>query len=271
MNKKVVLIAPSPYSLYSTSMLVLLERQGVEVAGIIIKKFTIGRFFSEYKRDGKRLFLKIWKKLVLKDKAYNASPGYNIIQYRSDNNIKLSSLKILKEKKIIECTDLNSTEVEVFLKEIKPDAIIFTGGGLIRKNIMELSGKGILNCHMGILPEYKGMDVVEWPVINKDFNNIGVTVHLIYKGVDTGPILGIRKIDVNNSRDFKQLRREFEPIMCDFLCDIACKYLNDEVFPQEQDKEIGKQYFIMQDKLTKKAERILEHNYVCHSKKAELN
>lgn len=267
MNKKVVLVAPSPYSLYSTSMCVLLERKNIDVAGIIIKKFTLKRFFSEYQRDGKRLFLKIWKKLILKESAYKENTQYNIIKYRNDNNITLSSLKTLSKKRIIECDDLNSKDVEEFLREIKPDAVIFTGGGLIRENIIKLSGSGILNCHMGILPEYKGMDVIEWPVINKDFNNIGITVHLIYQGVDTGPILGIKKIDINESRTFKQLRQKFEPIMCDFLCDMTCEFLNEKISPKIQDKEIGKQYFIMQHQLIKKAQKILELNYIQHAKK----
>ena len=266
MSKKVVLIAPSPYSLYSTSMVVLLERKGVEVAGIIIKKFTLGRFLSEYKRDGNRLFQKIWKKLVLKDKAYAETSGYNIVQYRKDKDIKLTSLKELKDKKIIECTDLNSVEIEQFLKEINPDAVIFTGGGMIRKTIIELSGNGILNCHMAILPEYKGMDVVEWPVLNNEFDKVGVTVHLIHEGVDTGPILGMQRIDINNMPNFKQLRREFEPIMCDVLSDTAYKYLNGEIAPKEQDKTVGKQYFVMHDRLIGKAQKILNRNYAEHTK-----
>ena len=41
---------------------------------------------------------------------------------------------------------------------------------------------------MGLLPKYRGMDVVEWPIIDKSFN-LGLTTHLIYKGVDTGDII----------------------------------------------------------------------------------
>ena len=44
---------------------------------------------------------------------------------------------------------------------------------------------------------YRGMDVVEWPLLYKDFNNIGVTLHFMAKGVDTGDILKISKIQLN--------------------------------------------------------------------------
>ena len=30
------------------------------------------------------------------------------------------------------------------------DLVVFTGGGLIRENIIRYSGNGIINCHMGV-------------------------------------------------------------------------------------------------------------------------
>ena len=77
------------------------------------------------------------------------------------------------------------------MKELKPDLVVFTGGRLIRDNILKNSGAGVVNCHMGILPMYRGVDVVEWPILNEDWNNIGLTIHFMVKGIDTGDILKI--------------------------------------------------------------------------------
>ena len=45
----------------------------------------------------------------------------------------------------------------------------------------------------GGLPLYRGMDVVEWPILMNDFDNIGVTTHFMENGVDTGDILKVKK------------------------------------------------------------------------------
>ena len=43
--------------------------------------------------------------------------------------------------------------------------VIFTGGGILGQPLLETARVGILNCHAGILPKYRGMDVIEWPVL----------------------------------------------------------------------------------------------------------
>ena len=65
---------------------------------------------------------------------------------------------------------------------------------------------GVLNCHMGILPKYRGMDVVEWPFLENDRLNVGITCHLMDKGIDTGDILEIVKVDPKRFTSFIDLR-----------------------------------------------------------------
>jgi len=258
-RKKVIIIAPSPYSLYSTSVYCLLERSNIQVAGIIIKKFTVSRFLSEYKRDGKRLVSKIWKKLVLRERAYNEDI-YNIIDFRREHNITLKSLLDIQSGncEIKRVEDINGDDVISFIDAIKPDLVVFTGGGLISQKIIERAGQGVLNCHMGILPEFKGMDVVEWPILVGQPNEVGCTVHLMDKGVDTGDILAVRRLDISGARSFRELRQRFEPLMCSFIADIACQYLEGSISPVKQDAGEGRQYFILEPRLYKKAESLLQ-------------
>lgn len=261
-RKRVIIIAPSPYSLYSTSVYTLLERKGINVAGIIIKKFTVSRFLSEYKRDGKRLFLKVWKKLVLREKAYNEEV-YNIINFRNSSGITLKSLMDIKAKDcmIKSVEDINSNEVAALVDTIRPDLIVFTGGGLISQQIIDKAGLGVLNCHMGILPEFRGMDVVEWPVLLGRPEDVGCTVHLMAKGVDTGDILAVKRLEVKDAKSFKEIRQRFEPLMCSLITDVAHQYLTGTISPVKQELSEGKQYFILEPRLYRKAESLLQANY----------
>jgi folate-dependent phosphoribosylglycinamide formyltransferase PurN len=254
---KVIVISPNPESLYTTSVCELLLKSGIEIQAVFVKKFSLTRFKDEFSRDGFRLIKKIWKKLILRAKAYyNIDEQDNILNFRASNNISINNVNelISKGTQIHYVDDINSNHVEQLLKIYNTDLIVFTGGGLIRENILNYSGAGVINCHMGVLPMYRGMDVVEWPLLYKDFSNIGVTLHFMDKGVDTGDILRIFKIQLKQMDTIKNLRIRFEPIMVREMVDVVIKYLSGKIIPQKQKIEDGKQFYVMHKDLIDKAE-----------------
>ena len=93
---------------------------------------------------------------------------------------------------------------------------------------------------MGILPMYRGVDVVEWPILNEDWNNIGLTIHFMVKGIDTGDILKIYHIAVKSNDDIKKLRIRFEPIMVAQLVGVVNDFLNNKITLTKQKFESGK-------------------------------
>jgi methionyl-tRNA formyltransferase len=65
--------------------------------------------------------------------------------------------------------------------------IIFTGGNILRKQLLEVPRLGVLNVHLGLLPEVRGMSSPEWSLLNHV--PAGVTLHYVDAGIDTGPLL----------------------------------------------------------------------------------
>ena len=55
-----------------------------------------------------------------------------------------------------------------------------------------VNNKKCFNFHPGILPEYKGVGIGSWVIINGE-EKTGVTLHLMDRGVDTGDIIEIRE------------------------------------------------------------------------------
>jgi hypothetical protein len=49
------------------------------------------------------------------------------------------------------------------------------------------------NCHGGVLPKYRGLDTNLWARLNND--DIGVTIHQIDEGVDSGPVYKTKKME----------------------------------------------------------------------------
>ena len=266
MRKKVALFSPNPTSLYSTTVSELLIRNNIKIEVIFVKKFTLSRFKDEFSRDGLRLLIKIWNKLILKTSAYKRFFEIEtILSYRQKNKVKLKNLKELKLKgvEVHFVDDLNCDFVENKLKEKQVDVTVFTGGGLIRKNILDNCGAGVINCHMGKLPEYRGMDVVEWPLFRKDFNNLGFTIRFMDTEVDTGDILKVFDVKLLENEVIKSLRARFEPIMTENFVLTIVGFLNGKIMRKPQNLKEGKQYYIIDDYLYKVANQHLkDYTYI---------
>jgi methionyl-tRNA formyltransferase len=248
----VVIFSPSRFSLNTICITALLIKKNIKIEAIIVRKlYNPSRFTSEFKRDGKRLLIKIWNKLILRKKAYVDTNQKTIISLLNENNIKIKTVDQFKKQNIpvIYCTTLNDKNVVNTLKKKAPKLVIFTGGGLIKKQVLKVSGDGILNCHMGILPKYRGMDVVEWPLLENEPKQLGITVHFMNEGLDTGDILKTKFIKLKKNDTIKKIRRRFEPIMCLHMVDTCLSYLNGSINKKPQNESDGKQYFIMHQKL----------------------
>src|SRR5690606_41352026 len=48
---------------------------------------------------------------------------------------------------------------------------------------------GAINIHTGITPEYRSADPIFWALYNGDTRNVGVTIHHVDAGIDTGAII----------------------------------------------------------------------------------
>ena len=265
MKHRVVIFSPNPYSRYTLSTLYLLEKENIEVSAVVcLKLFNIKRFFSEFSRDGTRLLKKIYRKLILKSSENKFFGKDNIVSYMKENGMDFMHLrKYCKKKGILFFTSnsLNNERVIELLDDFKPGCIVFTGGGLLRKSIIRRSGKGIINCHMGILPFYRGMDVVQWPILNQDFSNIGLTTHIIDEGVDTGDILEVHKINPFKYKDLNSLRNHFEKLMPQALVSACIGLLKGSIKPSKQDHQDGIQHFIINERLEPFVDEILANNF----------
>ena len=99
------------------------------------------------------------------------------------------------------CHDQNSPGSIARIQEWSPDLIIFTGGNILRKEILGLPRLGVLNVHLGLLPKVRGMSSPEWSLLCGV--PTGITFHYMDAGIDTGPIL--RKYEFPDSTECESL------------------------------------------------------------------
>ena len=89
---------------------------------------------------------------------------------------------------------LNSLATLNRLKKISPDFIACFGTGLLHERILSNFSGCIFNLHVGIPEYYRGSSCNFWPIYNGDLKNLGATIHIIEKGIDTGKIAGAKLI-----------------------------------------------------------------------------
>jgi hypothetical protein len=104
----------------------------------------------------------------------------------------------------LETGPLDAADAVAAIKALGPDLGIHAGAGLLRRPLIDAFRLGVLNAHMGLLPAYRGMNVAEWAVL--EGTPVGCTVHLIDTGIDTGPILATRGVDIAGCSSIAALR-----------------------------------------------------------------
>jgi methionyl-tRNA formyltransferase len=75
---------------------------------------------------------------------------------------------------------------------------------IFRSSIIKTPRLGIINCHTGKLPFYRGRNILNWALIN-DEKEFGITVHYVDEGIDTGDIIKQRCFDIKDDYDYNKL------------------------------------------------------------------
>jgi methionyl-tRNA formyltransferase len=113
---------------------------------------------------------------------------------------KESLIQFLKQKKIqyykIE-DDINSKHHIQYMKTNKIDLIIsILGNQIFKHEIIKAPKLGIINLHTSLLPKYRGVMPTFWVLKNNE-KTTGVSVFFVDKGIDSGPIISQKTIQID--------------------------------------------------------------------------
>lgn len=253
---RVAVLAPIRSSLYSRIVTHLVaQTPGVHAAAVLVRSpWSWKRIRAELRRDGTRLLWKVYRRMVLKDQDFNHDSPDHLLSFAKECALPGSTIADVCKTHDIPCrtfVDHNAPKALNFLRRLKPDIVAFTGGGLLRKSMLEIPRIGTVNCHMGPLPRYRGMDVVEYPVLENRLleEGVGLTLHFMNRGIDTGPIVMQRRVDPRPHETFPILRHRMERQMAELMVEGIARLQQGKVVPQPQRLEDGRQYFVMHPRI----------------------
>lgn len=82
----------------------------------------------------------------------------------------------------------NAADVAL-MQELGPDVALVFGTGILREPFLSAFEGRIINIHLGLSPYYRGAGTNFWPLVNREPEYVGATIHYLDAGIDTGPIL----------------------------------------------------------------------------------
>lgn len=93
------------------------------------------------------------------------------------------------------------------LRAFAPDlALVWSYPLILREEVLALPRLGCLNLHMGMLPEYRGPNALQWAIVNGE-SHTGVTLHYMDAGIDTGPMLARARVPIGPDDDIVTVMR----------------------------------------------------------------
>ncbi len=123
------------------------------------------------------------------------------------------------------------------LREYAPHLIVVVAyGQILPTTILEAPRFGCLNVHTSILPKYRGAAPIQWAIANAD-PETGVTIMKMDAGLDTGPILAMRRTPILATDDSQILHDRLAGLGADLLVATIPDFVTGKISPVPQSAE----------------------------------
>jgi methionyl-tRNA formyltransferase len=141
---------------------------------------------------------------------------------------------------ILQPRQVNAPECVASLRALAPDVLLSIAYDQILGADVRAAAPWCLNVHAGQLPRYRGRNVINWALINGE-PEIGVTVHLVDAGIDTGDILLQRMLPVAWTDTYGDLLDRIVDVIPEMVTDSLALIAEGRATPRPQGE--GGTYF----------------------------
>ena len=132
---------------------------------------------------------------------------------------------------------LKSVDVFDEYKKLKPDVVVVVAYGLILpEKYLKIPKFGCVNGHASNLHRWRGAAPIQRAIEAGDTTS-GSCIMIMEKGMDTGPILLSKKINIENNDTSKSLHDKLSDLTAQILEEALYKYTKGILLPQKQEIE----------------------------------
>lgn len=254
---KIGILAGNNNNLYASAMVQTLTEAGYPVQIAVMNDPSL--YAQTIRRLRKVSFKKLMHKFADRSRGREKKTNPFLKDYIYRNGFLFDSITDLSGSyhfDILYSDNINSSDVVTSLKKLNLDILIYCSGGILRWPLIITPKIGVLNAHMGLLPKYRGMNVLEWSLFYDDA--IGVTIHFIDEGIDTGGILISKKLSIERDDTIEKLRQKSVVLNLQLMKEAITLIYDDKCKQIPNPVLEGKQYFVMHDSFKKLVELKLQ-------------
>lgn len=121
------------------------------------------------------------------------------------------------------------------MRKLDPDLIVMVAfGQILKKEVLDLPKKGVMNLHGSLLPKLRGAAPINWSIINGDTVG-GITTMFTDPGVDTGPMLLKAEVPITDEMTAIDLAKELSAVGAKLVIETIEKMLDGTLVAVPQD------------------------------------
>ncbi|MCC7259877.1 MAG: formyl transferase [Alphaproteobacteria bacterium] len=140
-------------------------------------------------------------------------------------------------------TNVNTGEDAEYFKSLKPDLVLSSRFAVIFKDhMLEVPTHGLLNFHSGPLPGYRGVMPTFRAMLN-DAGRIGGTLHWIDPGIDTGEVVDMRYLPIQQGRSMFWNLLSLYPLGAQMMADAVDTLAQGKPLATQTQDETGQCYY----------------------------
>lgn len=164
----------------------------------------------------------LYPTIIIVDQKPISKKDLEIFFERTSGNIIPKPPSLFINNSYYEVNDHNSPETLNLIKNHRLDFLISaTTPRILKTHLLNAAPYGILNCHPGLLPFFRGCSSPEWAIY---FDKpLGITVHQMVENIDEGPILLKRQINVSKFENYENVRTKIYKACCNLLAEASFK------------------------------------------------
>jgi methionyl-tRNA formyltransferase len=130
-------------------------------------------------------------------------------------------------ERVVSTGGLNSPGMLRVLEELTPDVLVLVATGLVDEAVLGVPRVATLNSHPGLLPWIRGNGAVDQAIRRRV--PVGVSVHHVDKGADTGDVLVRQLIPVTKADTANSLRQKADELRWMLLADVVRQFASGEI------------------------------------------
>jgi methionyl-tRNA formyltransferase len=136
---------------------------------------------------------------------------------------------------VLQVRRVRAPEAQAALRAFSPELqVVIAFGQILPRSVIDIAPRGTVNVHGSLLPKLRGAAPIQWAIASGE-TVAGVTTMLIDEGLDTGPILLKRSLEIGPEETAAELEPRLAQLGAGLLVETVAGLAAGTIVPQPQD------------------------------------